>query len=174
MRSAVRFARWCRTPVHTISSNVISQLADTIDRQLMDLEIGQSASRLRSSVCRTLVALKSIPTTRAAGQRARGVLRRLRCSAAGDEDRALFRVRLVRPEQVEVRAAPVRVLPAPSIVVEIVDRPRIRIPFVEVLDCRRHVMAGSRFWLPAVGVRCQAARLRYLPLVLAAVSFSST
>ena len=35
-----------------------------------------------------------------------------------------------------VRAASLSVLPEPSIVFKAVDRPRIRIPFVEVLDFR--------------------------------------
>ena len=126
------------------------QVADPIDRQLMDLEIGQVVLALeifRVPDARRTEVDPDDPGRGTAG----GVLRRLRCSAAGDENRALFRVGLVRPEQVEVRAASVGVLPAPPIVIEIVDRPRIRIPFVEVLDrvatSRR---AGSHHWLPAV------------------------
>jgi len=42
----------------------------------------------------------------------------------------------------EVRPASVRVLPPPSIVIEIVRRTRIWIPFVEVLDRRRHVFVS--------------------------------
>ena len=81
---------------------------------------------------------------------ARGVLRRLRCSAAGDHNRALFRVGLVRPEKVEVRAAPVVVLPAPPVPFEIVDRPRVRIAFVEILDRGLHVLP-----LRPAGARCR-------------------
>ena len=69
--------------------------------------------RLSSSVWRTLVALKSIPVTRAAGQR-------IACLAAcdvpqpGDQDGVVFPVGSRRPEQMKVRAAPVRILPEPS------------------------------------------------------------
>jgi len=81
----------------------------------------------------------------------------------------------VRPEEVKVRPASVPVLPAPLIVVEIVGRPRMRIAFVEILDRRRHVKAGSQLSLPAVECfRCQAQAFCHFPLGLAAVSFSST
>jgi hypothetical protein len=135
------------------------QIADPIDRELMDREIVQVVLALE--IFRVPDARRAEVDADDPGRgTARGVLRRLRCSAAGDEDRALFCLRLARPEQVEVRAASVRVLPPPSIVVEIVGRPRVREPFVEVLDCCRHIMAGSRCWLPAVEcLRYQATRL---------------
>ena len=154
------------------------QVADTIDRQLMDLEIGQVV--FAPEILRVPHARRAEIDSDDPGRgTASGMLRRLGCSAACHEDRALFCVRLVRPEQVEVSAASVLVLPAPLIVIEIVDRPRIRILFVEVLDRCRHVIAsraGSRIWLPAVAcVYCHSAMSpAYLPLVLAAVRFSST
>ena len=150
------------------------QLADTIDRQLMDLEIGQVVLA-PEILCVPHARRAEVDSDNPRRRTARGVFRRLRCSAAGDENRARFRVRLLRPEKVKVCAASVLVLPAPLIIVEIVDRPRIRKPFVEVFNSGRHVMAGSRFRLPAVGrLWCQSAVSLYLPLVLAAVSFSST
>ena len=125
-------------------------------------------------MCWTLVALTSIPMTRAAGQRAA-------CFAACDVPHPAMRIvrasvyGFVRPEQMEIRAAPIPVLPAPAIGVEIVDRPRIRVAFVEVLDHRRHVLAGNHVWLPAdEWVCCQGTCSCYFPLVLAAVSLSST
>jgi hypothetical protein len=78
----------------------------------------------------------------------------LRRSTAGDENRPVFTVRPVRPVKMKVGATPTAVLPAPSIVIEVVDRARVRIPFVEVLDLGH----GEG----------------HFPLVLDAVSFSST
>ena len=92
---------------------------------------------------RTLVALKSMPVTRAAGQRTA-------CLAACDVPQPAMRIvrssvyGLVGPEQVKVRAAPVAVLPAQPVVVEIVDRRRIRIALVEVLDRSCHAFAHGR------------------------------
>ena len=118
------------------------QLADTIDRELMDREIAEVVPALQTFRVPDTRRTEVDPDDPRRGT-ARGVLRRLRCAAAGHEDRALFRVRLLRPEQVKVRAASVLVLPPSSIVVEIVGRPRIRIPFVEVLDCCRHVRPAA-------------------------------
>ena len=151
-----------------------TQLADALDRQLVDLEIGQAV--LAPEILRVPHARRTeVDPDHPDRRTARGVLRRLRGSAAGDEDCPLFGVRLVRPEQMKVRPASVRVLPPPPVVVEIVGRPRIRIPFVEVPDRCRHVIAGNRFRLPAVACWCTKRLLSgYLPLLLAAVSFSST
>ena len=129
-----------------------SQLADAIDRQLVDLEIRQVVLAFQIFSVADAGRAEVNPDD-PSSRTARGMLRCLGCAAAGDEDGARFRVWLVRPEQVEVRAAPVAVLPAASIVVEVVGRPRIRIPFVEIPDRRRHVFAeraGSRARLPAV------------------------
>ena len=46
-----------------------SQLADALDRQLVDLEIVELVFALERLGVATLVALKSMPVTRAAGQR---------------------------------------------------------------------------------------------------------
>ena len=89
--------------------------------------------RLRSSVQRTLVALKSMPVTLAFGQRTA-------CLAACDVPQPATRIVWsslysgARPEEVKVRAASAAVLPTQPIAVQIVDRPRIRIPLVEILD----------------------------------------
>jgi hypothetical protein len=42
------------------------------------------------------------------------------------------------PKEMMVRVALLWVLPEPSIVLETVDRRRIRVPFVKILDFRRH------------------------------------
>ena len=134
---------WCSTPVQMTSSNV---MPSSPTRSIGNRRTSRLASPylcFSASVCRTLVALKSIPITCAAGARS-GVLGRLRGAAAGDEDRALFGVWLVRLEEMKVSATPARVLPAPPVVVEIIDRPRVRVTFVEVLDRGRDVIAGSR------------------------------
>jgi uncharacterized membrane protein len=62
------------------------------------------------------------------------MLRRLRCSAAGNEDRQVFSIRGVRPKQMIIRATSLRVLPEPPIFFQIIDRWRIGIAVVEVAD----------------------------------------
>src|SRR5580765_2347884 len=64
-----------------------------------------------------------------------GMLGRLRCPATGNQDGQVFLIRSRRPEEMIVGAASLLVLPEPSIVFKAVDRPGIRVPFVEVLDC---------------------------------------
>src|SRR5688572_10359334 len=90
----------------------------------------------------------------------------LRCPAAGDEDREFLPVRPVRPEEMKVRTAHGAVLPAPAVVVEIVDRPGIRVALVEVLDGNLHAMP--------LHARAAPRSRRQCPVVLAAVSFSRT
>ena len=62
------------------------------------------------------------------------MLGRLRCPAAGNEDGLVFPIGSYRPKEMIVRPAFLPVLPEPSIFLKAVDRPGIRIPFVEVLD----------------------------------------
>ena len=91
----------------------------------------------------------------------------------------------------KICAASARVLPTQSITVEIVDRPRIRIPLVEILnvcasddrqsdpDCRSSRALGAKRRVSA-GASASAFRIdaslvaRQTPLVLAAVSLSNT
>ena len=63
-----------------------------------------------------------------------GMLGRLRCAAAGDEDGVVFLVRSGGPKQVIIRAASLLVLPELLIFFQGIDRPRIGIPFREVSD----------------------------------------
>ncbi len=62
------------------------------------------------------------------------ILRRLRRSTTGDENRKVFLIRPIGPKQMKVRYALLTVVPDASIVVEIIDWPRVGIPLVEVLD----------------------------------------
>jgi len=56
----------------------------------------------------------------------------LGCSTTGNEDGLVRAVGSRRPKEMKVSAASLRVLPKSSILVEIVDRPGIRIAVVEL------------------------------------------
>src|SRR5271155_1187046 len=64
---------------------------------------------------------------------AKRMLRRLGCSAAGDEDGIVFFVRPARPKEVIISPALSLVLPCTLILIQTFDRRRIRITVVEVL-----------------------------------------
>src|SRR5271168_2988999 len=66
-----------------------------------------------------------------------GMLGRLRCPAARDEDGLLFPIRPVGPKQMIVRAPSFAVLPEPLILFQVIDWWRIRITIVEVADFLR-------------------------------------
>jgi hypothetical protein len=66
------------------------------------------------------------------------MLGRLGCPAAGNEDGSVFPIRSGRPKKMIISAAPLLVLPEPSIVFEAIDRPGIRISFVEVPNFLGH------------------------------------
>jgi hypothetical protein len=109
------------------------QVTDPLDGKLMDLEIVQivfSLEFLGTAHARRAEVdagnLSCWPT--------QGVLCRLRCPTACNEDEAIFPIRPGRPKQMIIRVAPVSVLPEPPIFFEAVDRPRIRITVVEVPD----------------------------------------
>jgi hypothetical protein len=115
------------------------ELVYPIDGELMDLESAQVVLSLE---------LLSIAYARRAEIDAgnpspgspQGVPCRLRGAASRDEDRVVFSIGKSGPKKMMVRACFLWVLPEPSIVLEAVDRRRIRVPFVEVLDVRRHPM----------------------------------
>src|SRR5215469_16232909 len=62
------------------------------------------------------------------------MLRCLRSSAARDQNGLVFAITVRRPHQMKVGAAPLRFLPAPLIVLQVIDGRRIWITIVEVAD----------------------------------------
>jgi len=56
---------------------------------------------------------------------------RLRCPATGDEDGAVFPVWLSGPKQMVVRTTSLAVLPEALVLIEVIERSRIRITVVE-------------------------------------------
>src|SRR4030095_15836094 len=121
---------------HPGADNLIEarfQLVYPLDRKLADLEIAQMIFSLEllgtaHARCAEVDAgnLSRRPT--------QGMLGRLRCPAAGDENGMVFPIGSYRTEEMIVHPAFLPVLPEPSIFLEAVDRPGIRIPFIEALD----------------------------------------
>jgi len=62
----------------------------------------------------------------------------LGCPAPGDEDGSVFFIGSCRPKQMVIRPASLSILPKPAIVLQTIDRPRIRIMILEVADFLRH------------------------------------
>ncbi len=109
------------------------QLAYLLDCKLMDLKIFQ--------IVFTLEFLRTLHTRCAdidAGNLScgptQGMLCCLRRSAACDENGMVFAVGSVRPEEMVIRATPVRVVPEPTVLFETIDRSWIRITVVEASD----------------------------------------
>ena len=111
------------------------QLVYPIDRELADLEIVQVVF-LFELLGAAHTGCAEVNTGNLSRRPTQSMLGRLGCSAAGNEDGLVFSIRSHRPEEVIVRPAALSVLPKASILFKAVDRPRIRIPFVEVLDFR--------------------------------------
>jgi len=112
------------------------QLVYPIDGELMDLESAQvvlSLEFLSTAYARGAEIDAGNPSPRPP----QGIPRRLRCAASRNEDGVLLPIGKSGPEKMMIRAAFLWVLPEPSIVLEAVDRRRIRVPFVKVLDLRR-------------------------------------
>ncbi len=146
MHCCIRFehvVQSCKTDIrirkmmeNTGADNLVEahpQLAYLLDCKLMDLKIFQ--------IVFTLEFLRTLHTRCAdidAGNLScgptQGMLCCLRRSAAGDENGMVFPVGFVRPEEMVIRATPVRVFPEPTILLEAVDRPRIGITVVEASD----------------------------------------
>jgi hypothetical protein len=125
---------------HAGTDNLIEALpkiAHLLERQLVDLKIVEFVLALQllgmSYACGTKVD---------AGDMSRGpadsVSGRLRGAAAGDEYRVVLAVRPCRPEEMEIRATELKVLPSLPIGFEVIYGRRIRIPFVEGLDFHRY------------------------------------
>ena len=108
-----------------------SQFVHTLDGKLVDLEVVQ-----------VVFSLELLSTANAhcaevdADNLCRGptqsMLSRLRCSAAGNEDRVIFLVRFEGPKQMIISSASLSVLPEPSIFVKALDRSRIGKTFVKI------------------------------------------
>ncbi len=113
------------------------QLVYLLDGKLVDLEIVQVVFSLE------LLGVTYTRCTKVdAGNQGRwptqGMLGRLRCPAACNEDGMIFPIGSGRPKQMIVRAASLLILPEPPVSLETIDRPRIRIAVVEVSDLVRH------------------------------------
>ena len=115
------------------------QVAYPLDGKLADLEIVQVVFPLEllgtaHTGCAEVDAgnLSRGPT--------QGMLGRLRCPAAGDEDGLVFPIGSCRPEEVIVRPAFLPVLPEPSIFLEAVDGRWIGMTFVK----RAHILPDAR------------------------------
>jgi len=113
------------------------QLVYPIDGELMDLESAQvvlSLEFLSTAYARGAEIDAGNPSSRPP----QGIPGRLRCAASRNEDGVVLPVGKSGPEKMMIRAAFLWVLPEPSIVLEAVDRWGIRVPFVKILDFRRH------------------------------------
>jgi hypothetical protein len=64
----------------------------------------------------------------------------LRRATAGDKNGMVFPIRSARPKKMMIRATSLLVLPESAILFKIIDRPRIRITIVEVLDLLYHAI----------------------------------
>jgi hypothetical protein len=113
------------------------QISDPLDGELVDLEVLQVVIPLE---------LLSMAHTRCAEVDAgnmglrptQGMLGRLGCPAPGNQDRSRFAIGPGRPKQMIVPAESLWILPELPVFVEAIDRPRIRITIVEVLDLLCH------------------------------------
>ena len=114
------------------------QIVHPLDRKLLDLKIVQTVFSLQLlSAAHTRCA--KVDADNPSSGPTQGMLGRLRCPAAGNEDGVVFLVRSSGPKQMIIRAASLLVLPELLIFFKAIDRSRIRITFVEVPDCLRHV-----------------------------------
>jgi hypothetical protein len=86
------------------------------------------------------------------------MLGRLGSPAAGNKNGMILPIGFVRPKKMMIRTTSLRVLPELTVLFEIIDRPRIRITIVEVLDLLCHVIPPS-----AVGFSA-ATRFHQFPL----------
>ena len=114
-----------------------SQLVYPIDGELMDLETAQVVLSLEF-LGTAYAGRAEIDTGNPSPRPSQGIPRRLRCAASRNEDGVVFPMGKSGPEKMMVGAMFLWVLPEPSVVLEAVDRRRIRVPFVKILDSRRH------------------------------------
>src|SRR5260370_36961547 len=109
------------------------QLAYLFDCKLMDLKIFQIVFALE--LLRTLhTRCADVDAGNLSSGPTQGMFCCLRRSAACDENGMVFAVGSVRPEEMVIRATPVRVVPEPTVLFKTIDRPRIRITVVEASD----------------------------------------
>ena len=108
------------------------QLLHALDRKLGAARLSRRYFRFSSGVLRMLVALKSIPVTRAAGQRTHAWQPVRSRSPQSESNSPPYTVWRAKTD--ESRCVAVGVLPEPSILVEAVDGARIGIVFVEVVN----------------------------------------
>ena len=119
--------------MQTIRSNVRPSSPDVLDRQLMEFEVLQVVLSLK--LARVAQAgLADVDGGDARVGLAKRISGRLRRAAAGNQNLLVSAQRLGRPDQMEQRAATVRVPVQVAVLVQVGDRRRIRHPFVEVAD----------------------------------------
>src|SRR5580704_8110502 len=110
-----------------------SQLVYLLDGELVDLKIFQIV--LTFELLRTPHArCADIDTGNLSCRPTQGMLCCLLRPAAGDENGMVFSVWFVRPEEMVVGAAPVRVFPQPTILFKTINRTTIHITIVEASD----------------------------------------
>jgi hypothetical protein len=114
-----------------------SQLVYPIDGELIDLETAQVVLSLEF-LGTAYAGRAEIDAGNPSPGPPQGIPRRLRCAASRNEDGVVFPMGKSGPEKMMVGAMFLWVLPEPSVVLEAVDRRRIRVPFVKILDLRRH------------------------------------
>ncbi len=107
-----------------------AQVAHTRDVQLVNLQIPHFVLFLKSlgmshAGCATVDPgdLRRRPAQR--------VFRRLGCSAACDEDRLIFSISAPGPVQMKLGASPLRILPVPPVLFQVIDWRRIRKTLIE-------------------------------------------
>src|SRR5262249_922025 len=124
------------------------QLVYPIDGEVMDLESAQLVLLLE--FLGTAHARRAeIDAGDASPRPPQGIPGRLGWAASRKEEGVIPPVGKRGPEKMMIRAAFLWVLPEPSIVLEAVDRRRIRVSFVKVLHPRRH--SAGRMLLFIVG-----------------------
>jgi hypothetical protein len=102
-----------------------------LDGKLVDLEIVQAVFPLECQGMAHAGGAK-VDAGNVGRRPAQGMLGRLRCAAAGDQDGSIFPERPGGPVEVIIGAAPVLILPETAIFIEALERLWIRITVVKV------------------------------------------
>jgi hypothetical protein len=131
------------------------QFVSPLDWKLVELEILQVVFALEFLGAAHTGCAK-VDTGHLRVRPAQGMFGCLRRSAAGNKYGMIFSKSSGRPKQMIIGAAPFAIPPKASITVKAVNRPRIWVALVEVLDFRRHAgQCRNRFFLLAHGKSSQ-------------------
>ena len=74
-----------------------------------------------------------IDANHASRRLAQGMLGRLRCTTAGDQNAQILSIRLIRPMQMVIGTTSFPILPVPTILIQALDRRRIGSPVIKAL-----------------------------------------